>query len=231
MKTPHTRATKPTDKPSTSRLHTTCTHVRAYPRTHAPLSPLASLPQAHRYQPTPTPNPSQTTPPTSPHQEGLRELKTEVELGGEVYCAAHVPDTSRVFISIGLGFHLEVALGEAPRVIGLRKQALQHKVRGATGVAGVLGCIIIRVRPAPGACKPWEPVGWRPGVCRSKCEAGPGPGLGPQGSQGGSTGQSGNSCTRCWGRELKVLSRARVDGITMGCSLAGITTCEHNAGT
>ena len=32
-------------------------------------------------------------------------------------------DTSRVYVAIGLGFHLECDLGQdAPRVIGLRKQ-------------------------------------------------------------------------------------------------------------
>ena len=36
-----------------------------------------------------------------PMQEGMKELKTQVDLGGEVFCQARVPDTSRVCISIG----------------------------------------------------------------------------------------------------------------------------------
>jgi prefoldin subunit 5 len=46
-------------------------------------------------------------------------------LGSGVYCRAAVPDTSRLFIGIGLGFHLEVTLHEAGRVIDLKQEALR----------------------------------------------------------------------------------------------------------
>lgn len=45
-------------------------------------------------------------------QDVSGELKTQMDLGAEVYCQARVPDTSRVFIGIGLGFLLECTLEE-----------------------------------------------------------------------------------------------------------------------
>lgn len=55
-------------------------------------------------------------------------MKSQVELGSGVYCRAVVPDTSHIFISIGLGFHLEVSLDEADRVIDLKQEALRGHV-------------------------------------------------------------------------------------------------------
>jgi len=40
--------------------------------------------------------------PSFPAQTGQQELKMQVDVGGEVLCQAHVPDVSRVFISIGV---------------------------------------------------------------------------------------------------------------------------------
>ena len=45
-------------------------------------------------------------------QSGSTELKTLVDIGAEVYCQAKVPDISRVYISVGLGFHVESTLEE-----------------------------------------------------------------------------------------------------------------------
>ena len=45
-------------------------------------------------------------------QSGSTEFKTLVDIGAEVYCQAKVPDTSRVYISVGLGFHVESTLDE-----------------------------------------------------------------------------------------------------------------------
>mmetsp|Transcript_34239 Transcript_34239/g.61129 ORF Transcript_34239/g.61129 Transcript_34239/m.61129 type:complete len:171 (-) Transcript_34239:266-778(-) len=66
---------------------------------------------------------------------GERGLSTLVDLGtdAQVYCQAEVPDASRVYVSIGLGFHLECTLEEASVPIGLQKKALQAKVDGLTG--------------------------------------------------------------------------------------------------
>jgi prefoldin subunit 5 len=53
-----------------------------------------------------------------------------VDLGAQVYCQARVPDASRIFIDIGLGFRLEcdVVSGEAARAARLRRQAVQAQV-------------------------------------------------------------------------------------------------------
>lgn len=58
-------------------------------------------------------------------QEGRRELKTLVDLGSGAYCQARVPDTSRIFVAVGLGFHVECTLGEAAALAERRREALQ----------------------------------------------------------------------------------------------------------
>jgi len=61
-------------------------------------------------------------------ESNTQEFKSLVDIGCGVFCQAHVPDASRIFISIGLGFHVECTLEEAPRIIKLRQDALQKKV-------------------------------------------------------------------------------------------------------
>ena len=46
-------------------------------------------------------------------EEGREEMRTLVDLGSQVYCQAEVPDTSRVFVNVGLGFHAEMDLDQA----------------------------------------------------------------------------------------------------------------------
>ncbi|KAF8073099.1 UXT-like protein [Scenedesmus sp. PABB004] len=55
-------------------------------------------------------------------------LKARVELGPGVLCRAVAPDTSRVCVAIGLGFHLECTHDEAGRAIDLRQAALRAEV-------------------------------------------------------------------------------------------------------
>jgi prefoldin subunit 5 len=63
-------------------------------------------------------------------------MKAQVEVGPGVLCRAVVPDTSHVFIAIGLGFHLELALGqEAGRAIDLKQAALRAQAERATDKA------------------------------------------------------------------------------------------------
>lgn len=58
-----------------------------------------------------------------------RSLRTLVDLGSGVHCAALVPDTSRIFIRAGLGFHVECDLAiDAPRVIALQKASLKAQL-------------------------------------------------------------------------------------------------------
>ncbi len=86
--------------------------------------------------------PQQTT--VHPHvapQEGQKELKTLVEIGSGVYCQARVPDTSRIFMSVGLGFQVECTLEEAVEVAERRRAALlvRGPRRRARWRAGGLG--------------------------------------------------------------------------------------------
>lgn len=46
-------------------------------------------------------------------ERGQEELRTMVDLGSQVYCQAEVPDTSRLFVAVGLGFHAEMTLVRA----------------------------------------------------------------------------------------------------------------------
>lgn len=55
-------------------------------------------------------------------------LKSRIELGSGVYCRALVPDTSKIFIAIGLGFHLEVTLEEAGRIVDIRQESLKGHI-------------------------------------------------------------------------------------------------------
>merc|ERR1712217_13100 len=50
-------------------------------------------------------------------REKMGELETTVELGCGIYSKAVVPDTSRLFVSVGLGFQLEMPLVEAQEFI------------------------------------------------------------------------------------------------------------------
>ena len=44
-------------------------------------------------------------------------LKARVDLGCNFYAQAKVPDPTKIFLAIGLGFHLEFTLDEAIKVI------------------------------------------------------------------------------------------------------------------
>jgi prefoldin subunit 5 len=51
-----------------------------------------------------------------------------MDLGCGVYCQAVVPDSSRICVSVGLGFHVEATLEEALGIIAMQQQQLQTKV-------------------------------------------------------------------------------------------------------
>ena len=44
-------------------------------------------------------------------------LKTKVDLGCNFYCQARVPDPTKIFVSVGLGFFVELTLDEALKFI------------------------------------------------------------------------------------------------------------------
>jgi prefoldin alpha subunit len=61
-------------------------------------------------------------------EEGREEMRTLVDLGAQVYCQADVPDTSRVFVSVGLGFHAEMTLEEAEAFAERKMEKLRQDV-------------------------------------------------------------------------------------------------------
>ena len=60
-------------------------------------------------------------------QEGMRALSTLAPLGAGVFAKACVPDTSRLLVDIGLGFHAECRLDEALEVAALRLEHLAQR--------------------------------------------------------------------------------------------------------
>ncbi|CAI5465868.1 unnamed protein product [Closterium sp. Yama58-4] len=61
-------------------------------------------------------------------------MRAMVNLGGEVFVQADVPDTSYIFVSVGLGFHVEFTRLEAKefaasKIEHLRKQVARHTER------------------------------------------------------------------------------------------------------
>ncbi len=61
---------------------------------------------------------------TAPCQ-GAGGLQTHTELGAGVWCKAEVPDTSLVFVDVGLGFHAALEWAEALQVAADRKAHAQ----------------------------------------------------------------------------------------------------------
>mmetsp|Transcript_48174 Transcript_48174/g.111609 ORF Transcript_48174/g.111609 Transcript_48174/m.111609 type:complete len:177 (+) Transcript_48174:41-571(+) len=55
-------------------------------------------------------------------QGNVVELETMVELGCQFYAKAFVPDTSRIFVDVGLGFRLELSLVEASEFLEAKEQ-------------------------------------------------------------------------------------------------------------
>ncbi|KAI5059566.1 hypothetical protein GOP47_0025885 [Adiantum capillus-veneris] len=65
-------------------------------------------------------------------QQKLRKLKSLVNLGSEVYAQAEVPDTSRIFVDIGLGFHVEFTWPEALQFISMKEASLAKQIEERT---------------------------------------------------------------------------------------------------
>ena len=51
-------------------------------------------------------------------------LKTKVDLGCNFYCQARIPDPTKIFVSVGLGFFLELTLDEALKFINKKDAEL-----------------------------------------------------------------------------------------------------------
>ena len=59
-------------------------------------------------------------------------LKTKVDLGCNFYCQARVPDPTKIFISVGLGFFLELTLDEALEFISKKDGELAKEANKLT---------------------------------------------------------------------------------------------------
>lgn len=60
--------------------------------------------------------------------QGQAALRTRVELGSGMYVQAVVPEPEKIYVNVGLGFHVECGLDDALRVARLRKECLTEKV-------------------------------------------------------------------------------------------------------
>ncbi|KAF9927898.1 hypothetical protein FBU30_002785 [Linnemannia zychae] len=58
---------------------------------------------------------------------GLKEMKTQVDLGSNFYVQAKIPDTKYIFVNVGFGFHAELTLDEALVFIKKKEEHLQKK--------------------------------------------------------------------------------------------------------
>ncbi|KAG0728318.1 Protein UXT [Chionoecetes opilio] len=65
----------------------------------------------------------------SPDQDGLR---TQVDLCSNFYVQAQVPDTSHIYVNIGLGYHVEFTLQEALTYIDKKLKFLNSKLSEST---------------------------------------------------------------------------------------------------
>lgn len=65
-------------------------------------------------------------------QNKLRKLKTMINLGSEIYAQAEVPDTNRIYVDIGLGFHVEFTWSEALQFIEVKEEMLARQVEEHT---------------------------------------------------------------------------------------------------
>ncbi|XP_062162008.1 uncharacterized protein LOC133869041 isoform X2 [Alnus glutinosa] len=65
-------------------------------------------------------------------KNSVTSLRTMVNLGSEVYMQADVPDTRRIFVDVGLGFHVEFTWPEALNFISLREEKLTRQIEEYT---------------------------------------------------------------------------------------------------
>lgn len=61
-------------------------------------------------------------------KNSVMSLRTLVNLGSEVYMQADVPDTQRIFVDIGLGFHVEFTWSEALKFISQREDKIARQI-------------------------------------------------------------------------------------------------------
>lgn len=65
-------------------------------------------------------------------EQKMTKMRTMINLGSEVYAQAEVPDATRLFVDIGLGFHAEFTLDEALEFISAKDKVLSNQVNQQT---------------------------------------------------------------------------------------------------
>ncbi|KAG0056440.1 hypothetical protein BGZ83_004947 [Gryganskiella cystojenkinii] len=60
-------------------------------------------------------------------ENGLKEMKTQVDLGSNFYVQAKILDTKHIYVNIGFGFHAELTLDEALTFITKKETHLQKR--------------------------------------------------------------------------------------------------------
>ncbi|XP_027914281.1 protein UXT homolog isoform X3 [Vigna unguiculata] len=61
-------------------------------------------------------------------KNSVTSLRTLVNLGSEVYLQAEVPDTQRIFVDVGFGFHVEFTWSEALNYIEKREEKIARQI-------------------------------------------------------------------------------------------------------
>ncbi|CAN0923622.1 Protein UXT homolog [Linum grandiflorum] len=61
-------------------------------------------------------------------KNSVTSLRTLVNIGSEVYMQADVADTQRIFVDVGLGFHVEFTWSEALNFISLREEKISRQI-------------------------------------------------------------------------------------------------------
>ncbi|CAI6012674.1 unnamed protein product [Closterium sp. NIES-65] len=59
-------------------------------------------------------------------ENGVEEMRAMVNLGGDVFVQADVPDTSHIFVAVGLGFHVEFTRLEAKEFAASKVEHLRN---------------------------------------------------------------------------------------------------------
>ncbi|KAG2376987.1 uncharacterized protein HKW66_Vig0175600 [Vigna angularis] len=65
-------------------------------------------------------------------KNSVTSLRTLVNIGSEVYLQAEVPDTQRIFVDIGFGFHVEFTWSEALNYIEKREEKIARQIEEYT---------------------------------------------------------------------------------------------------
>ncbi|XP_047155129.1 protein UXT homolog [Vigna umbellata] len=67
-----------------------------------------------------------------PREDSVTSIRTLVNLGSEYTCSRSVPDTQRIFVDIGFGFHVEFTWSEALNYIEKREEKIARQIEEYT---------------------------------------------------------------------------------------------------